>query len=56
MTPKAKKGSVRPRWHEFGEHVATVTRALKIPECGGCRKRRDALNQLGEKVRQALTS
>ena len=36
----------------LGEKVAKLTKALKIKECGGCKKRRQALNRMGEKVKQ----
>jgi len=41
-----------PATNGLGEKIAKVTKALKIPECGGCKKRRQALNRMGEKVKQ----
>jgi transcription elongation factor Elf1 len=41
-----------PASNGLGEQVAKVTKALKIPECGGCKKRREALNRMSTKVKQ----
>lgn len=34
----------------LGDRVAAVTKALHIPECGGCKKRREWLNAAGRRV------
>ena len=41
-----------PATNGLGEKVAKFTKALKIPECGGCKRRREKLNRLSVKVKQ----
>jgi hypothetical protein len=45
-----------PATNGLGEKIAKVTKALKIPECGGCKKRREALNRMSTKVKQWATN
>jgi hypothetical protein len=45
-----------PASNGLGERVAAVTKALNIPECGGCKKRRERLNRLSVKVKKWVTN
>ena len=46
----------RLRWWQFGEIIARITHALRIRECGGCRKRRTWLNRFGAKLRRVVAA
>ena len=39
-------GGPPPTFRGLGDVVAAITRAVRIPSCGGCKKRQAALNKL----------
>jgi hypothetical protein len=43
-------------WWALGEHIAAMTKRLRIRECGGCRRRRTRLNRLGWKLATVIGS
>lgn len=47
-TPPPAPGPAPPprEWRGAGDVVAAVTAAMRIPQCGGCKKRQAALNKL----------
>lgn len=45
-----------PATNGLGEQIHRMTAKLKIKECGGCKKRREALNRLSTKVKQWVTN
>jgi hypothetical protein len=44
------KAYPRERKPGLGDRVAAVTKALGIPECDGCKKRREWLNAAGRRL------
>jgi hypothetical protein len=42
----APPGPQRQPWQGFGDVVASATRVLGIPHCGGCEQRRQWLNRV----------
>ena len=41
-----QNGSIKPGTYGLGSKISAVTKALGIPECSSCAKRRDALNSV----------
>ena len=39
---------------KLGDAVKKITDAAGIPQCGGCKKRQEQLNELGEEVTRRM--